>query len=83
MSDSRKSSSGSQSPELNPQNQNSDSTDQVHPNPTPRTSVSVRFTNPEVLSSERPLLDITSDEQFFNTLTNKEQILINEHETQP
>ena len=81
MSDSRESSSGSQSPELNLQTQKLDSTDQVQPNPVPRTSVPVRFSNPEVSGSERPLLDITSDEQFFNTLTHNEQILINVHET--
>jgi len=81
MSDSPDSSSRLQSPEINPQNQNSDSTDQqVHPNPSPRTSVPVRLSNP-VPGSERPLLDITSDEQFFNTLSNNKRILINVHET--
>lgn len=81
MSDSRDTKSGSQSPELNPQIQNSDTTDQLQPNPAPRTSLPVRFSNPKVFGSERPILDITSDEQFFNTLTNNEQILIDVQET--
>lgn len=80
MSDSRESSRPS-SPELNIQTQNSDTTDQLQPNPAPRTSLPVRFSNPDVLNSERPLLEITSDEQFFNTLTNNEQTLINVNET--
>lgn len=61
MSDSRESSIPS-SPELNTQTQNLDSTDQLQPNPAPRTSLPVRFSNPDVLNSERPLLEITSDE---------------------